>query len=97
MKRLGDQIELMERILNKDQGRIDKNDQELAVIQDKFIKVFEENRSNMEGLLENFNKSQKQLLDFLKSKEMTEGGIDAESRMRLRGNSRGKAGSYKSY
>ena len=84
LKRLGDQIELMERILNKDQGRIGKNDQELAVIQDKFIKVFEENRSNMEGLLENFNKSQKQLLDFLKSKEMTEGGIDAESRMRLR-------------
>ena len=84
LKRLGDQIELMERILNKDQVRIGKNDQELAVIQDKFIKVFEENRSNMEGLLENFNKSQKQLLDFLKSKEMTEGGIDAESRMRLR-------------
>ena len=84
LKRLGDQIELMERILNKDQGRIGKNDQELAVIQDKFIKVFEENRSNMEGLLENFNKSQKQLLDFLKSKESAEGGIDAESRMRLR-------------
>ena len=84
LKRLGDQIELMESILNKDQGRIGKNDQELAVIQDKFIKVFEENRSNMEGLLENFNKSQKQLLDFLKSKEMTGGGIDAESRMRLR-------------
>ena len=84
LKRLGDQIELMERILNKDQGRIGKNDQELAVINEKFIKVFDENRSNMEGLLENFNKSQKQLLDFLKSKEMTEGGIDAESRMRLR-------------
>ena len=84
LKRLGDQIELMERILNKDQAQIGKNEQELAVIQDKFIKVFEENRSNMEGLLENFNKSQKQLLDFLKSKEMTEGGIDAESRMRLR-------------
>jgi len=84
LKRLGDQIELMERILNKDQGRIGKNDQELAVINEKFIKVFEENRSNMEGLLENFNKSQKQLLDFLNSKEMTEGGIDAESRMRLR-------------
>ena len=83
-KRLGDQIELMERILNKDQAQIGKNEQELAVIQDKFIKVFEENRSNMEGLLENFNKSQKQLLDFLKSKEMAEGGIDAESRMRLR-------------
>ena len=84
LKRLGDQIELMERILNKDQAQIGKNDQELAVINEKFIKVFEENRSNMEGLLENFNKSQKQLLDFLKSKEMTEGGIDAESRMRLR-------------
>jgi len=83
-KRLGDQIELMERILNKDQAQIGKNEQEFAVIQDKFIKVFEENRSNMEGLLENFNKSQKQLLDFLKSKEMAEGGIDAESRMRLR-------------
>ena len=83
-KRLGDQIELMERILNKDQAQIGKNDQELAVINEKFIKVFDENRSNMEGLLENFNKSQKQLLDFLKSKEMTEGGIDAESRMRLR-------------
>ena len=83
-KRLGDQIELMERILNKDQEQIGKNDQELAVMNEKFIKVFEENRSNMEGLLENFNKSQKQLLDFLKSKEMTEGGIDAESRMRLR-------------
>ena len=84
LKRLGDQIELMERILNKDQGQIGKNDQELAVINEKFIKVFEENRSNMEGLLENFNKSQRQLLDFLQSKEMTEGGIDAESRMRLR-------------
>ena len=84
LKRLGDQIELMERILNKDQAQIGKNDQELAVINENFIKVFEENRSNMEGLLENFNKSQKQLLDFLKSKEMTEGGIDAESRMRLR-------------
>ena len=84
LKRLGDQIELMERILNKDQEQIGKNDQELAVMNEKFIKVFEENRSNMEGLLENFNKSQKQLLDFLKSKEMTEGGIDAESRMRLR-------------
>ena len=84
LKSLGDQIELMERILNKDQAQIGKNDQELAVINEKFIKVFEENRSNMEGLLENFNKSQKQLLDFLKSKEMTEGGIDAESRMRLR-------------
>ena len=84
LKRLGDQIELMERILSKDQAQIGKNDQELAVINEKFIKVFEENRSNMEGLLENFNKSQKQLLDFLKSKEMTEGGIDAESRMRLR-------------
>ena len=83
LKRLGDQIELMERILNKDQVQIN-NEQELADLQDKFIKVFEENRSNMEGLLENFNKSQKQLLDFLKSKEMTEGGIDAESRMRLR-------------
>ena len=84
LKSLGDQIELMERILNKDHAQIGKNDQELAVINEKFIKVFEENRSNMEGLLENFNKSQKQLLDFLKSKEMTEGGIDAESRMRLR-------------
>lgn len=84
LKRLGDQIELMERILNKDQAQIGKNDQELAVINEKFIKAFEENRLNMEGLLENFNKSQKQLLDFLKSKEMTEGGIDAESRMRLR-------------
>jgi len=84
LKRLGDQIELMERILNKDQAQIGKNDQELAVINEKFIKAFEENRLNMEGLLENFNKSQKQLLDFLNSKEMTEGGIDAESRMRLR-------------
>ena len=84
LKRLGDQIELMERILNKDQAQIGKNDQELAVTQDNFIKVFKENRSNMEGLLENFTKSQKQLLDFLKSKEMPEGGIDAESRMRLR-------------
>ncbi len=84
LKSLGDQIELMERILNKDQAQIGKNDQELAVINEKFIKVFEENRSNMEGLLENFNKSQKQLLDFLKSKEMTDGGLDAESRMRLR-------------
>ena len=83
-KRLGDQIELMERILNKDHAHIGKSDQELAVIQDKFIKVFEDNRSNIEGLFENFNKSQKQLLDFLKSKEMAEGGIDAESRMRLR-------------
>ena len=84
LKSLGDQIELMERILNKDQAQIGKNDQELAVINEKFIKVFEENRSNMEDLLENFNKSQKQLLDFLKSKEMTDGGLDAESRMRLR-------------
>jgi len=83
-KRLGAQIELMERILNKDYAQIGKNDQQLAVTQDKLIKVFEQNRSNIESLLENFNKSQKQLLDFLKSKEMAEGSIDAESRMRLR-------------
>ena len=40
LKRLGDQIELMERILNKDQEQIGKNDQELAVMNEKFIKVF---------------------------------------------------------
>ena len=83
-ERLGDQIELMERFLNKDQSTMAPSDHEFAILQDKFVKVIDENKSNMENLIDNFTKSQKQLLDFLKSKEAAEGGIDAESRMRLR-------------
>ena len=83
-ERLGDQIELMERSLNKDQSTMAPSDHELAILQDKFVKVMDENKSNMENLIDNFTKSQKQLLDFLKSKESVAGGIDAESRMRLR-------------
>jgi len=83
-ERLGDQIELMERFLNKDQSTMAPSDHEFAILQDKFVKVMNENKSNMENLIDNFTKSQKQLLDFLKSKESVEGGIDAESRMRLR-------------
>ena len=83
-ERLGDQIELMERFLNKDQSTMAPTDREFAILQDKFVKVMDENKSNMENLIDNFTKSQKQLLDFLKSKESVEGGIDAESRMRLR-------------
>jgi uncharacterized protein YukE len=83
-ERLGDQIELMERFLNKDQSTMAPNDHEFAILQDKFAKVVDENKSNMENLIDNFIKSQKQLLDFLKSKDSVEGGIDAESRMRLR-------------
>lgn len=83
-ERLGDQIELMERFLNKDQSTMAPTDRELAILQDKFVKVMDENKSNLENLIDNFTKSQKQLLDFLKSKESVEGGIDAESRMRLR-------------
>ena len=83
-ERLGDQIELMERSLNKDQSTMAPSDHEFAILQDKFVKVMDENKSNMENLIDNFTKSQKQLLDFLKSKESVEGGIDAESRMRLR-------------
>ena len=83
-ERLGDQIELMERFLNKDQSTMAPTDREFAILQDKFVKVMEENKSNLENLIDNFTKSQKQLLDFLKSKESVEGGIDAESRMRLR-------------
>jgi hypothetical protein len=82
-ERLGDQLQLMERILNKDQTA-KLTDHDLADMQDKFIKNIEENRSNTNVLLESFNQSQKHILDFLKSKETTEGGIDAESRMRLR-------------
>ena len=83
-ERLGDQIELMERFLNKDQSTMVPSDREFAILQDKFVKVMDENKSNLEDLIDNFTKSQKQLLDFLKSKESVEGGIDAESRMRLR-------------
>ena len=83
-ERLGDQIELMERFLNKDQSTMVPSDREFAILQDKFVKVMDENKSNLENLIDNFTKSQKKLLDFLKSKESVEGGIDAESRMRLR-------------
>ena len=83
-ERLGDQIELMERFLNKDQSTMAPTDREFAILQDKFVKVMDENKSNLENLIDNFTKSQKQLLDFLKSKDSVEGGIDAESRMRLR-------------
>ena len=84
LERLGDQIELMERFLNKDQSTMAPTDREFAILQDKFVKVMDENKSNLENLIDNSTKSQKQLLDFLKSKESVEGGIDAESRMRLR-------------
>ena len=83
-ERLGDQIELMERFLNKDQSTMAPTDREFAILQDKFVKVMDESKSNLENLIDNFTKSQKKLLDFLKSKESVEGGIDAESRMRLR-------------
>ena len=83
-ERLGDQLQLMERILNKDQTVKVLTSHDLEDIQDKFINNIEENRSNINVLLESFNQSQKQIVDFLKSKETTEGGIDAESRMRLR-------------
>ena len=83
-ERLGDQIELMERFLNKNQSTMAPTDREFAILQDKFFKVMDENKSTMENLIDNFTKSQKQLLDFLRSKESVEGGIDAESRMRLR-------------
>ena len=83
-ERLGDQLQLMERILNKDQTAKVLTNHDLADMQDKFIKNIEENRSNTNVLIESFNQSQKQIVDFLKSKETTEGGIDAESRMRLR-------------
>ena len=83
-ERLGDQLQLMEQILNKDQTAKVLTNHDLADMQDKFIKNIEENRSNTNVLLESFNQSQKQIVDFLKSKETAEGGIDAESRMRLR-------------
>ena len=83
-ERLGDQLQLMEQILNKDQTAKVLTNHDLADMQDKFIKNIEENRSNTNVLLESFNQSQKQIVDFLKSEETTEGGIDAESRMRLR-------------
>ena len=83
-ERLGDQLQLMERILNKDQTAKLITNHDLADMQDKFIKNIEENKSNTNVLIESFNQSQKQIVDFLKSKETTEGGIDAESRMRLR-------------
>ena len=83
-ERLGNQLQLMEQILNKDQTAKVLTNHDLADVQDKFIKNIEENRSNTNVLLESFNQSQKQIVDFLKSKETTEGGIDAESRMRLR-------------
>ena len=83
-ERLGDQLQLMERILNKDQTAKVLTNHDLADMQDKFIRNIEENRSNTNVLLESFNQSQKQIVDFLKSKETAEGGIDAESRMRLR-------------
>ena len=83
-ERLGDQLQLMEQILNKDQTAKVLTNHDLADLQDKFIKNIEENRSNTNVLLESFNQSQKQIVDFLKSRETAEGGIDAESRMRLR-------------
>ena len=83
-ERLGDQLQLMERILNKDQTAKVLTNHDLADMQEKFVKNIEENRSNTKVLLESFNQSQKQIVDFLKSKETAEGGIDAESRMRLR-------------
>ena len=83
-ERLGNQLQLMEQILNKDQTAKVLTNHDLADMQDKFIKNIEENRSNTNVLLESFNQSQKQIVDFLKSKETAEGGIDAESRMRLR-------------
>ena len=83
-ERLGNQLQLMEQILDKDQTAKVLTNHDLADLQDKFIKNIEENRSNTNVLLESFNQSQKQIVDFLKSKETSEGGIDAESRMRLR-------------
>ena len=83
-ERLGNQLQLMEQILNKDQTAKVLTNHDLADMQEKFIKNIEENRSNTKVLLESFNQSQKQIVDFLKSKETAEGGIDAESRMRLR-------------
>ena len=83
-EREGNQLQLMEQILNKDQTAKVLTNHDLADMQDKFIKNIEENRSNTNVLLESFNQSQKQIVDFLKSKETSEGGIDAESRMRLR-------------
>ena len=83
-ERLGNQLQLMEQILNKDQTAKVLTNHDLADMQEKFIKNIEENRSNTKILIESFNQSQKQIVDFLKSKETTEGGIDAESRMRLR-------------
>ena len=83
-ERLGNQLQLMEQILDKDQTAKVLTNHDLADMQDKFIKNIEENRSNTNVLLESFNQSQKQIVDFLKSKETAEGGIDAESRMRLR-------------
>ena len=83
-ERLGNQLQLMEQILDKDQTAKVLTNHDLADLQDKFIKNIEENRSNTNVLLESFNQSQKQIVDFLKSKETAEGGIDAESRMRLR-------------
>ena len=83
-ERLGNQLQLMEQILDKDQTAKVLTNHDLADLQDKFITNIEENRSNTNVLLESFNQSQKQIVDFLKSKETAEGGIDAESRMRLR-------------
>ena len=83
-ERLGNQLQLMEQILDKDQTAKVLTNHDLEDIQDKFINNIEENRSNINVLLESFNQSQKQIVDFLKSKEIAEGGIDAESRMRLR-------------
>ena len=83
-ERLGNQLQLMEQILDKDQTAKVLTNHDLADLQDKFIKNIEENRSNTNVLLESFNQSQKQIVDFLKSRETAEGGIDAESRMRLR-------------
>ena len=44
-ERLGDQIELMERFLNKDQSTMAPSDHEFAILQDKFVKVMDENKS----------------------------------------------------
>ena len=37
-ERLGDQIELMERFLNKDQSTMAPSDHEFAILQDKFVR-----------------------------------------------------------
>jgi hypothetical protein len=67
-ERLGNQLQLMEQILNKDQTAKVLTNHDLADMQDKFIKNIEENRSNTNVLLESFNQSQKHIVDFFKIK-----------------------------